>query len=39
MNVKARHEEAHLVRMHGETYQRYVERTGRFFPRYAARQP
>ena len=39
MNVKARNEEAHLARMHGETYQRYVERTGRFFPRYAARHP
>lgn len=39
MNLKARNEEAHLARMHGETYRRYVERTGRFLPRYAARQP
>jgi protein-S-isoprenylcysteine O-methyltransferase Ste14 len=37
MNVKARNEEAHLERMHGETYARYVERTGRFFPRLVAR--
>jgi protein-S-isoprenylcysteine O-methyltransferase Ste14 len=37
MNVKARHEEAHLARMHGDVYRRYVERTGRFFPRTAAR--
>lgn len=39
MNVKARNEEAHLTRMHGETYARYVERTGRFFPGPAARHP
>jgi protein-S-isoprenylcysteine O-methyltransferase Ste14 len=39
MNLKARNEEAHLARMHGETYRRYVERTGRFVPRAAARQP
>ena len=37
MNVKARNEEAHLARMHGDVYVRYVERTGRFFPRSAAR--
>jgi len=37
MNVKARNEEAHLARMHGEAYARYVERTGRFFPGSAAR--
>ena len=37
MNVKARTEEAHLARMHGDVYTRYVERTGRFFPRAAAR--
>ena len=35
--VKARNEEAHLARMHGESYARYVQRTGRFFPRLAAR--
>lgn len=33
MYVKARNEEAHLARMHGEAYARYVERTGRFLPR------
>ena len=33
MNVKARSEEAHLARMHGDAYLRYVERTGRFVPR------
>jgi protein-S-isoprenylcysteine O-methyltransferase Ste14 len=37
MNVKARNEEAHLARMHGDTYLRYVERTGRFLPRPATR--
>ena len=37
MNVKARSEEAHLARMHGEAYARYVARTGRFLPGSAAR--
>ncbi|HLX29442.1 MAG TPA: isoprenylcysteine carboxylmethyltransferase family protein [Casimicrobiaceae bacterium] len=37
MNVKARSEEAHLARMHGEAYARYVARTGRFLPGPAAR--
>jgi len=37
MNVKARNEEAHLARMHGDAWRRYVERTGRFIPRPAAR--
>jgi protein-S-isoprenylcysteine O-methyltransferase Ste14 len=37
MNVKARSEEAHLARIHGDAYVRYVERTGRFLPRPAAR--
>ena len=37
MNVKARTEEAHLARLHGDTYRQYVERTGRFVPRGAAR--
>jgi protein-S-isoprenylcysteine O-methyltransferase Ste14 len=32
MNVKARTEEAHLTRLHGDEYARYVARTGRFFP-------
>jgi len=39
MNVKARNEEAHLARMHGDAYARYVERTGRFLPRPAGRHP
>ncbi len=38
MNVKARNEEAHLARLHGDAYARYVARTGRFLPRLAARQ-
>jgi protein-S-isoprenylcysteine O-methyltransferase Ste14 len=38
MNVKARSEEAHLARLHGDAYRRYVERTGRFVPRAAARR-
>ena len=33
MAVKARNEERHLLGTHGEDYARYVERTGRFFPR------
>jgi protein-S-isoprenylcysteine O-methyltransferase Ste14 len=37
MNIKARSEEAHLARLHGEAYARYVQRTGRFFPGSAAR--
>ena len=37
MNVKARNEEAHLARLHGDTYRRYIERTGRFVPRGATR--
>jgi protein-S-isoprenylcysteine O-methyltransferase Ste14 len=32
MNVKARTEEAHLTRLHGDAYAHYVARTGRFFP-------
>jgi protein-S-isoprenylcysteine O-methyltransferase Ste14 len=37
MNVKARREEAHLARLHGDAYARYVERTGRFLPAFVAR--
>ncbi|MDE2359360.1 MAG: isoprenylcysteine carboxylmethyltransferase family protein [Betaproteobacteria bacterium] len=37
MNIKARSEEAHLARMHGDAWLRYVERTGRFLPRLAGR--
>ena len=39
MNLKARNEEEHLSAVHGEAYQRYVARTGRFFPRLRAREP
>lgn len=38
-NLKARFEEAHLARVHGDSYARYVARTGRFFPRLATRGP
>jgi protein-S-isoprenylcysteine O-methyltransferase Ste14 len=37
MNLKARNEEAHLARLHGDAYARYVARTGRFLPRFAVR--
>jgi protein-S-isoprenylcysteine O-methyltransferase Ste14 len=30
---EARREEQHLIRLHGEEYVRYAQRTGRFFPR------
>jgi len=33
MNVKARNEERHLMRTQPDDYSRYVQRTGRFFPR------
>ena len=33
MNLKARNEERHLLNAHGDAYQRYLRRTGRFFPR------
>ena len=33
MNVKARNEERHLLLTQPEDYARYVQRTGRFFPR------
>jgi protein-S-isoprenylcysteine O-methyltransferase Ste14 len=39
MNVKARSEEAHLTRLHGDAYARYVARTGRFFPGFSTRHP
>ena len=35
MTLKARNEERHLLGTHGDDYARYVERTGRFFPRLA----
>ncbi len=37
MNLKARNEEDHLTAMHGESYRRYVARTGRFLPRLSSR--
>ena len=33
MNLKARNEERHLLRTGGESYARYLARTGRFLPR------
>lgn len=33
MSLKARNEERHLLLTHGEVYERYLRRTGRFFPR------
>jgi protein-S-isoprenylcysteine O-methyltransferase Ste14 len=36
MIIKARNEERHLLAVHGEAYARYVARTGRFMPRFAA---
>ncbi len=36
MNSKARDEERHLRSLHGDAYERYVERTGRFFPRFGS---
>jgi len=39
MNLKARNEERHLLQSNGEAYARYVERTGRFFPRASTTGP
>ncbi len=39
MHVKAHNEERHLLRAHGERYQAYLERTGRFFPRFGGGAP
>jgi protein-S-isoprenylcysteine O-methyltransferase Ste14 len=39
MNLKARNEERHLVRTHGEAYRAYLATTGRFLPRLGARPP
>jgi protein-S-isoprenylcysteine O-methyltransferase Ste14 len=33
MNLKARNEERHLLKVHGARYEAYLKRTGRFFPR------
>ena len=37
LNVKARNEEQYLLQVHGETYARYLGRTGRFLPRWFVR--
>jgi protein-S-isoprenylcysteine O-methyltransferase Ste14 len=39
MNLKARNEERHMLAVHGEAYARYIGRTGRFWPRFAAAPP
>jgi protein-S-isoprenylcysteine O-methyltransferase Ste14 len=39
MYVKARNEERHLMKVHGDTYASYVRRTGRFLPRIGASGP
>ncbi len=36
MDVKARNEERHMLRVHGDAYARYLRRTGRFVPRLGA---
>jgi len=37
MNLKARNEERHMLKMHGDAYARYLQRTGRFVPRFGMR--
>ena len=37
VNLKARNEERHLLATHGDTYARYLRRTGRFVPRLGPR--
>jgi protein-S-isoprenylcysteine O-methyltransferase Ste14 len=37
MNLKARNEERHLLKVHGGRYEAYLKRTGRFFPRLGGR--
>jgi protein-S-isoprenylcysteine O-methyltransferase Ste14 len=36
MVIKARNEERHMLKMHGDAYARYLRRTGRFVPRLGA---
>ena len=36
MHFKARNEERHLLKMHGDAYAAYLRRTGRFVPRLGA---
>jgi protein-S-isoprenylcysteine O-methyltransferase Ste14 len=35
-HLKARNEERHLLKVHGDAYASYVRRTGRFIPRVGA---
>jgi len=37
MHLKARNEERHMLKMHGDAYARYLRRTGRFMPRFGTR--
>jgi protein-S-isoprenylcysteine O-methyltransferase Ste14 len=37
MNIKARNEERYLLGCHGDRYRQYLQQTGRFLPRHAAR--
>jgi len=37
--LKARNEERHLLKTHGEAYARYVQRTGRFLPHVGTSRP
>jgi protein-S-isoprenylcysteine O-methyltransferase Ste14 len=38
-NLKARNEERHLLATHGDAYRRYMQRTGRFLPRFRGVAP
>ena len=39
MNIKAHNEERYLLKVHGEQYQRYLQRTSRFFPGSVSHKP
>ncbi|HXX84568.1 MAG TPA: isoprenylcysteine carboxylmethyltransferase family protein [Casimicrobiaceae bacterium] len=39
MRLKARSEERHLLKVHGDAYASYLRRTGRFVPRFGATGP
>ena len=39
LHWESRREEMHLFRIHGQDYQRYCQRVGRFFPLRSRRQP
>jgi protein-S-isoprenylcysteine O-methyltransferase Ste14 len=34
MQIEARREESHMLRVHGETYRAYMQTTGRFLPKF-----